>query len=203
MVHEIYAQPKATQKLLDDSFVNIEEWISSQLVQAFSRSENHAFINGDGVNKPKGILSYGPEIQRIESEEDDFVTFNDLLNLINSLDDDFQKNASFLMNRRTLATIQKIQDRDGRFIWQPSMSDKAPSTLLGVPVICCSDMPIIEAGKSVVALADFKQAYKIVDRHGISIMKDPYTEKPFTKFYATKRVGGDVVNYNAIKLLSI
>jgi HK97 family phage major capsid protein len=203
MVHEIYAQPKATQKLLDDSFVNIEEWISSQLVQAFARAENDAFINGDGINKPKGILSYGDEVEKIESEEDDGVTFIDLVNLINALDEDYQKNASFLMNKRTLATIQKLQDRDGRFIWQPSMSDKSPSTLLGIPVICCSDMPAIEAGKSVVAIADFKQAYKIVDRHGISIMKDPYTEKPFTKFYATKRVGGDVIDSSAIKLLAI
>ncbi|MDX1924151.1 MAG: phage major capsid protein [Rickettsiaceae bacterium] len=200
MIHEVYAQPKATQKLLDDSFVNIEEWITSQLVQSFAAKENEAFIHGDGENKPKGILSYD-EIERVGVRESGLIAIEDLLNLLNSLPERYQPNATFLMNRRVYAALQMIRDANGRFIIQPSLSEKAPSTLFGIPVVLESNMPFCEAGKSVVAIADFKQAYKIVDRHGIMIMKDPYTEKPFTKFYATKRLGGEVVNHDAIKLL--
>lgn len=202
MVHEIYAQPKATQRLLDDSFVNIENWITEQLVQSFAKKENTAFISGDGNDKPKGILSYDT-IQRVDAEANDAVTVNDILKLINSLDETYQKNASFLMNRRTLATIQNITDSLGRNIWQGSISEKLPDTIFGIPVFCSSDMPTIAENASVIALADFKETYKIVDRHGIMVMKDPYTEKPFTKFYATKRVGGEVINQEAIKFLKM
>lgn len=107
------------------------------------------------------------------------------------------------MNRSTLSNIQKIQDTNGRFIWQPSISESTPETLFGIPVVCCSEMPNIMIDACPVAIADFKAAYKIVDRSGISIMRDPYTEKPFVKFYSVKRVGGDVVDANAIKLLKI
>ncbi len=198
-VHELYSQPKATQRLLDDAFVNIDEWLTEQLVQTFAREENNAFINGDGENKPKGFLRYD-EIERVEIE-DDRISPADLINLLNSLSEIYHQNASFLMHRRTLATIQKMQDNVGRFIWQPAIADKMPETIFGIPVYCSNHMPIPEEGASAIALGDFKAGYKIVDRIGISIMRDPYTEKPFTKFYATKRVGGDVVDHEAIKVL--
>lgn len=200
-VHEVYAQPKATQRLLDDAFVNIESWLTKQIVEAFSMAENIAFILGDGANKPKGFLAYFDEIGKTKVEEEGVLKANDLINLQNSLDDRYHGNASFLMNRKTLALIQQIKDENGRFIWQPSFSEKTPETIFGIPVHCSSDMPAPEAGKAAIALGDFKAGYKIVDRQGISLVKDPYTEKPFIKFYATKRVGGDVVDLSAIKLL--
>ncbi|MDX2050658.1 MAG: phage major capsid protein [Rickettsiaceae bacterium] len=201
-VHEIYAQPKATQRLLDDAFVNIENWITSQLVQSFAEKENQAFVSGDGVNKPKGFLKC-EDVAKLKVTEAGKVSFDDILNLINSLEENYQSNAAFLMNRRTLAALRSIKDANGRFVLQPSISQAYPNTLFGIPVFCASEMPLLEAGKTPVAIADFKKGYKIVDRQGITIMKDPYTEKPFIKFYATKRVGGDVIDPRAIKLLEV
>ena len=202
-VHEVYSQPKATQRLLDDSFMNIESWLIDQIVCSFVAAENAAFINGDGVNKPRGFLTYEEAIEKVSVEEEGEVKALDLINLLNSLGDRYHANASFLMNRRTLSLIQKIQDENGRFIWQPSLSDKMPETIFGIDVYCSSDMPVPEVGNAIIALGDFKAGYKIVDRQGISLMKDPFTEKPFVKFYATKRVGGDVIDLSAIKLLTL
>ena len=201
-VHEVYSQPKATQRLVDDNVVNFDSWLTSQLVESFARAENKAFISGDGNEKPKGFLTYD-EIERVAATDAGKIAAVDLLNLLTKLDETYHANASFLMNRRTLAEIQKITDADGRFIWQPSLSEKMPATIFGIPVYCSNDMPEPAQGKSVIALADFKRAYKIVDRSGMSLMKDPFTEKPFIKFYSTKRVGGDVVDLKAIKLLKI
>lgn len=201
-VHELYAQPKATQKLLDDSEINISSWLTSRLSDSFVRAENNAFIHGDGENKPKGILSYADYvIEQKEVKEEGKISFEDLLDFMNILDEGYLSKASFLMHRSTLLEIQKLKDTNGRFLWQPSLTSGAPGHLLGLPVYTSSDMPIFEAGKIAVAMADFKEAYKIVDRSDISIMRDPFTEKPFVKFYSVKRVGGDVVNTNSIKLL--
>lgn len=204
LVHELYAQPKATQRLLDDSFMDIENWLTEKLVETFVAAENKAFVKGDGNNKPKGFLTYSSDkIEQVKSEVAQKVSLNDLVNLINSLEEPYIANATFIMNRRTLAELQKIKDENGRFIWQPSLSEKFADTILGIPIFCCNEMPTIEKDSLVIALADLKAGYKIVDRQGINIMKDPYTEKPFVKFYATKRVGGDVINCDAIKLLKI
>jgi HK97 family phage major capsid protein len=201
-VHELYAQPKATQKLLDDSEINITSWLSSRLADSFLRAENKAFINGDGDNKPKGILSYvDTEIEQRSVAEEGKITFEDILDFTNILDETYLSKASFLMHRSSLLEIQKLKDNNGRFLWQPSLTSTIPGNIFGIPVYTSSDMPIFEAGKVAIAMADFSEAYKIVDRSDISIMRDPFTEKPFVKFYSVKRVGGDVVNTNAIKLL--
>ncbi len=123
-----------------------------------------------------------------------------LMKLINSLDEGYIANASFIMNRKTLSLIQGLKDEEGRFIWNQSLADPLQQTIFGIPVIISSHMPDVETGKLAIALGDFKSAYKIVDRAGINLMRDPYTEKPFVKFYAVKRVGGDVVNPSAVKL---
>ncbi len=203
-VHELYAQPKATQKLLDDSAINLESWLSERLRDSFVRAENESFINGDGDNKPHGILSYGNgDIQRVDVATEGELVVADILKLMNALDEDYLSNATFLMNRSTLSEIQKLEDDNGRFLWQPAISEAIAETLFGIPIVCSSNMPKFEGGKLGIALADFKSAYKIVDRAGISIMRDPFTEKPFVKFYSVKRVGADVVNYDAIKLLKV
>ncbi|WP_375327535.1 phage major capsid protein [Candidatus Tisiphia endosymbiont of Nemotelus uliginosus] len=197
-VHELYAQPKASQTLINDSAIRVDNWLIECLRDSFVKAENDAFINGDGKKKPKGILS------KDHNKIDKFnmgssVSVEGLLDLINLLDADYLANASFLMHRSTLSEIQKLQDNNGRFIWQPSLSDSLKQTIFGIPVICCSEMMTIKPGNIAIALGDFRAVYKIVDRSGINIMRDPYTDKPFVKFYAVKRVGGDVINQRAIK----
>lgn len=200
-VNEIYAQPKATQRLINDESVNFSEWLTSQIIESFSRVENTAFINGDGDNKPKGILSYDDEISILDAEEKENISVLDLIKLINSLDDFYHEDAAFLMNRRTFAAIQNLKDDEGRHIWQNILGDKVNDRIMGFPVYCTSDMPALAEDAKSIVFGSFKQGYKIVDREGINIMKDPFTEKPFVKFYATKRVGGDVIDFQAFKIL--
>lgn len=202
--HELYAQPKASQRLLDDTEVDVQKWLMDQIVSTFIELEDASFINGDGENCPKGILKYGADkITQVEVKKKKEIAILDLLNLINSLDEAYLANACFIMHRKTLASIQNLQDNNGRFIWQPALSTSKLDSLFGIPVLCSSHMPMMEETNLAVALGDFKSAYTIVDKKNIALMRDPYTEKPFVKFYATKRVGGDVVNVNAIKLLKL
>jgi HK97 family phage major capsid protein len=195
-VHELYAQPKATQKLLDDAAINLEQWLLERLSDSFIAAENDAFIRGDGENKPRGILSYGTQaITTVSLQSANII--DGLLGLINSLDEEYLAGATFLMNRLTLNEIQKLRDENGRFIWQHSLSDSLTQTIFGIPVVCCAEIPDMKSKKPAIILADFKEAYKIVDRKDINVMRDPYTQKPFVKFYAVKRVGGDVINTKA------
>ncbi len=197
-IHELYAQPKASQTLLSDAAIRIDNWLIDCLRDSFVKAENEAFIHGDGKKKPKGILSTDHnKIERFDMGSE--INVEKLLDLINLLDEEYLANASFLMHRSTLSEIQKLQDNNGRFIWQQSLSDSLKQTIFGIPVICCSEMMRIKPGNIAVALGDFKVAYKIVDRSGINIMRDPFTDKPFVKFYAVKRMGADVINQRAIK----
>lgn len=194
--HELYAQPKATQSIMDDSEINIENWLVGRLTDRFVQLENEAFISGDGDNKPFGLLR-NEEIERVEVGAE--VNSDILLNLINELEEEYLSNATFLMNRKTLSAIQGLKDETGRFIWQQSLSDPLKQTIFGVPVMISAHMPNIADNALSIALGDFKSAYKIVDRSNINLVRDPYTDKPYVKFYAVKRVGGDVVNPVAIK----
>ncbi len=197
LVHELYAQPKATQALIDDSAIQIEDWLVKCLINSFIKIENAAFINGSGEKQPKGILHDDHKIKNIDVGD---IKLQDLLlNLINDLDEEYLTNASFLMNRTTLSAIQQLKDETGRFIWQQTFTESLSHTIFGIPVVCCAEMPSIEVGKCAIAFGDFDSAYKIVDRSGVNIMRDQYTEKPFVKFYTVKRVGGDVVNPEALR----
>jgi HK97 family phage major capsid protein len=200
LVHELYAQPMATQRLIDDSSIDMYSWISQRLSEYFSRIENYAFIHGDGDNKPKGILTE-QNVKVVKTAKKTTISIEDILKLMNELGEYYMNNASFVMHRSTLSYIQTLKDATGRFIWQPSYNDQKPQTLFGIPLYCCEDMPTMAEDKKVIALGDFKSGYKIVDRQGINIMRDPYTHKPFVKFYAVKRVGGEVIQPAAIKLL--
>lgn len=208
-VFEIFAQPAATQKLIDDSFINIEKWLAEKLINSFSKLEDNAFMHGDGVNCPRGILTYNDgkewgKIEQIKSGNENGIDQDALFNLYFALKSQYSNKASFLMNRSTIHAIRTLKDKtSGRYLWNPSLASENPDTLIGLPIYEASDMPGIEKGNLSIALADFKAAYKIVDRTGIRVMRDPYTFKPFVKFYTTKRVGGDVINFEAIKLLSI
>lgn len=206
--HELYAQPNATQKLIDDAAIDIEAWIAEKVGSIFATMENTAFISGDGSGKPKGILGYSAgtsygQVEQIVSGTSAVVTFDGLIKMAGALKEEYLRNATFLVNRSNIQALRMIKDTAGQYIWQPSLALGTPDTLLGIPVRQASDMPVAAANSLSVALADFKRAYKIVDRLGIRILRDPFTAKPFVKFYTTKRVGGDVVNFEAIKLLKL
>ena len=194
--HELYAQPKATQSIMDDAEINLDSWLVERLVDSFIKKENEAFITGDGNNKPHGLLR-NQNIAQIDVRAT--VDPEMFLELISALDEAHLSNASFLMNRKTLSAVQSLKDQTGRFIWQQSLSGPLKQTIFGIPVVVCSHMPDVAEDSLSVAFGDFRAAYKVVDRSGISLVRDPYTDKPFIKFYAVKRVGGDVVNPVALK----
>jgi HK97 family phage major capsid protein len=207
-VFEIFAQPKATQKLVDDSAVDIESWISNKVADVFSRRESTAFVTGNGVSQPRGFLTYAAgtswgQVEQVNSGTSAVVTADSLIRLYYSLKEAYAKQANFLINRSVVQSIRLLKDTTNQYIWQPGLAAGAPDTLMGVPVKLASDMPVAAANSLSVAVGDFKSAYVIVDRIAIRILRDPFTEKPFVKFYTTKRVGGDVTNFEAIKLLKL
>lgn len=206
-VHEMYAKPRATQKLLDDSAINVEKWLSDSIAHRLCAVENHAFLFGDGHNKPTGILSYetGDEatwgtFKHVEFDEDNII--DNLIDMFAGIKGKYLDGACWLLSRSTLAHLRKLKDQDGRHIWQPSLDAKTPSLLLGYPVELCDDMPALGSEESPsVIFGNFAQAYQIVDRQGVSVLRDPYSAKPHVEFYTTKRVGGDVVNFEALTML--
>ena len=213
-VHEQYAEPRATQKLLDDSMFNVEEWLSLKIAERLTRMENEAFVNGNGVKKPRGFMTYAagqPSASTFSVIEQiptggagGFASSSPgdaLINLVYSLKSAYRENAVFMMKRSTLAEVRKLKDGQGNYLWQPDFQQKNGGTLVGFNVVEAEDMPSIAAGSLSIAFGDFNAGYQIVDRQGIRILRDSFTAKPYVKFYTTKRVGGDVVNFEAIKLL--
>jgi HK97 family phage major capsid protein len=200
-VHELYVQPKVTQKLIDDPMVDVEEWLSKKLVNSFVVQENKAFISGDGVGKPRGILSYS-NIEKVESSVKDF-NADKVLELFFSIKEIYADDTKFLMSRDALQKIRTLKDKNGQYLWHPNLSQNGKSTLFGVDVKVSTDMPKLEVDQLPIAFGNFNHAYQIVDRGVMRVLRDPFTNKPFVKFYTTKRVGGDVVNFDSIKLLKI
>lgn len=210
---EIYANPAATQKLLDDSSLNIEQWLADEVATVFNEAEGDAFINGNGVEKPKGILGYTTVTNAsyawgkigfiATGASSTFTNVDKLIDLQQALKATYQPGAVFLMNTSTQGTVRKFKDGEGNYIWQLGLKEGAPNLLLGKPVVIDDNMPSIASNKYPIAYANFKRAYLIVDRFGIRVLRDPYTNKPYIHFYTTKRVGGGVVMYEAIKLLKV
>jgi HK97 family phage major capsid protein len=206
---ELYAQPQATQKLVDDASINIEEWVARKVADKMARLEATAFIGGNGTSQPKGILTYTAgtsfgQIQQVNSGTSAVVTADSLVQLYYALKDEYARNATFLMHRTTVQAVRLLKEATtNQYLWQPGLSAGTPDSLLGVPVALAADMPVPAAASLSVAIADFKRAYLIVDRIGIRTLRDPFTSKPFVKFYTTKRVGGEVVNTDAVKLLKL
>ena len=197
-LHELYAQPEISKIHLEDSFIDLEKWLIDNLVDAFSRTENTAFISGNGTSQPLGILEVGTDIERIRVEKLDY---DAIVKLLYSLHEYYATKASFLMHRSTLQEIRSLKSKSGQYLLQAGPNGEE---IFGIPVYQTSDMPLVtKRGSGIIALADFKSAYRIVENKDIRILRDPYTEKKFVKFYTTKRVGGNVVNAAAIKLLSI
>jgi HK97 family phage major capsid protein len=204
-VHEMYAQPKATQKLLEDASVDIEAWLANKIGQRFGRLEATAFVSGNGVKKPRGFLTYPSgtargQIEQVISGHATALTFDGLIRLTTALKEEYAAGASFLMRRASIGDVLLLKDGNGQYIWRTDNQAGKPSILLGYPVYQAADLAAVGAGALAVAFGNFRQGYTIVDRLGISTLRDPFTAKPFVQFYTRKRVGGDVTNFEAIKL---
>jgi HK97 family phage major capsid protein len=210
--HELYAKPKATQKLLDDASINMEAWLASKVAEKFARDEANAFVVGNGVNKPRGFLTF-PSGTTLPGTIERFDTGVNgafaaapnggdvLINALYGLKQQYRANATWFMNRATLKLTRKLKDTDGAYLWSPGIAAGQPASLLGYPVASFEDMPDPATDSLSIAVGDMREAYQIVDRLGIRTLRDPYSAKPYVEFYTTKRVGGDVVNFEAIKLI--
>jgi HK97 family phage major capsid protein len=211
---ELYAMPAATATLLDDSAVNIDEWIAQEVELTFAVQEGAAFVNGDGTNKPKGFLSYDTvanaswtwgKIGTVASGSDGaFPSSNPsdkLVDLIYAVNAGYRQNGSFVMNRKTQSAIRKFKDTAGGYLWQPPAQASGRATLMTFPVVEAEDMPDIASDSLSIAFGDFRRGYLVVDRQGVRVLRDPYSAKPYVLFYTTKRVGGGVQDFDAIKLM--
>lgn len=204
-VHELTAQPKMTQKMIDDDQVDHEAWLAELLSDILLAQEDNAFFNGDGVNKPVGILSYpdGTDSESIERVNASAITFESLLQLQASLDGRYEKGGetAFITSKQNLATIRSIKDSSGRYIWTPGALIGKNDCIFGTPIYASSEMNT--SNGDAVIYGNLRKGYQIVDRADIKIQRDPYSSKPFVVYFATKRVGGDVIDTKAIKVLKI
>ncbi|WP_421729745.1 phage major capsid protein [Brevundimonas sp.] len=211
---DLYASPAATQSLLDDAMINLDEWLASEVEDAFAAQETQAFVNGDGTNKPKGFLGYTMvadashawgQIGYVASgSAGAFPTTtptDKLLDLIYAPKAQYRPNGRFVMNRKTVSTVRKFKDADGNYIWSPATRAGETASLLGYAVTEIETMPDIAANSASIAFGDFQRGYLIVDRAGVRVLRDPYSAKPYVLFYTTKRVGGGVQNFDAIKVM--
>jgi len=211
---ELYAQPAATATLLEDSAVNIDEWLAGEVEQVFATQEGAAFVNGDGTNKPKGFLQYttvaeaswawtkiGYVATGTAGAFDPDAPIDAVIDLVYALKAGYRQNATFVMNRKTQAAVRKLKDADGQYLWQPPTQANGHASLLNYSIVEAEDMPDIAANAFAIAFGDFKRGYLVVDRQGVRVLRDPFTAKPYVLFYTTKRVGGGVQDFDAIKLL--
>lgn len=212
---ELYANPSATQAMLDDAQFDVEAWLAGEIAMEFAKAEGAAFVNGSGTNRPKGFLQYGTAatsdatrafgtLQYVASgAAGDFAANpqDRLIDLVQALRGPYRQGAVFVMNATTLSRIRKLKTSDGAFLWAPSLAAGQPATLLGYPVIEAEDMPDIAANSLSIAFGNFRAGYLIAERTETAILRDPYSNKPYVNFYATKRIGGCVSNSEAIKLM--
>jgi len=211
---ELYAMPAASQTLLDDSIVDIEQWLADEVQTEFAVQESAAFVSGNGTSAPKGFLSYtiaeesvraSGELGYVATGVDGAFAASDpsdiLLDLIYTPKQSFRANGRFVMNRSVVGQLRKFKDADGNYLWAPNSEPGEPARLLGYPVTEAEDMPDIASNSHSVAFGDFRRGYLIVDRVGVRVLRDPYSAKPYVLFYTTKRVGGGVQDFDAIKFL--
>jgi HK97 family phage major capsid protein len=209
-LHELSALPKASQRLLDDAAFDIEGWLAGRIADKFARAEAGAFINGDGIDKPKGILAHASvdndvwawgNLGYVPSGVAGEVTPEAIVDVVYALGAQYRANATFVMNSKTAGLVRKLKDMDGRFLWSDGLAAGEPARLMGYPVLIAEDMPDAGADEMAMAFGDFAAGYTIAERPDLRILRDPFSAKPHVLFYATKRVGGDVSDFAAIKLL--
>lgn len=211
---DLYANPAATQALLDDAMVDLDEWLAAEVEDAFAAQETQAFVGGDGVNKPKGFLTYPTvadagqawgQIGYVASgAAGGFAATSPadrLIDLVYAPKAQYRPNGRFVMNRKTVSAVRKFKDADGNYIWQPATRLGDTASLLGYPVTEIETMPDMAAHSLSIAFGDFQRGYLIVDRAGVRVLRDPYSAKPYVLFYTTKRVGGGVQNFDAVKVM--
>ena len=214
---ELYANPAASQAMLDDAAFDLESWLANEISVEFARAEGAAFINGSGTNQPRGFL--GAPTSAVADATRPFGTLQftatgnattlgtspelRLIDLVHTLKAGHRQGASWVMNAATLAEVRKLKATDGSFLWQPGIAAGQPDRLIGYPVVEAADMPDIAANAFPIAFGNFRNGYLIAERNATSILRDPFTNKPFVHFYAVKRVGGQVLDSEAIKLLRI
>ena len=210
-LHELSALPKASQRLLDDSAFDIEGWLAQRIADKFARSEAAAFVNGDGVDKPKGFVTY-PQVDNgvwtwgnigyvPTGAAGDIGSADAMIDLVYALGAEYRAGATFVMNSKTAGLVRKLKDADGRFLWSDGLAAGEPARLLGYPVLIAEDMPDAGAGATPIAFGDFAAGYTVAERPDLRVLRDPFSAKPHVLFYATKRVGGAVSDFAAIKLL--
>ncbi len=210
-VHEMYAKPKVTQKLLDDALWNVESWLQEKVSSKFSRIESAAFVKGNGVLKPKGFLAYeqhtdadtfhfGKIYTPVSSTIGSF-TADDILDLIGDFKEAYEAGLVIQIHRTALKTLRKLKDLQGQYLWGMGVNGLRDSAFAGIPVRLSSDLEPLANGSRSIAIGDFRQGYQIVDRFGVRVLRDPFTAKPNVLFYSTKRVGGGVKNFEAIKVI--
>lgn len=213
-LHELSALPKASQRLLDDSAFDVENWLAQRIADKFSRSEAQAFISGDGIDKPTGFLSHPKVDDEIwawgslgyipTGAVGDFRASDPadaIVDLVYALGARYRANGTFVMNSKTAGTVRKMKDADGRFLWSDGLAAGEPARLMGYPVLVVEDMPDIAPDAFALAFGDFRAGYTVAERPDLRILRDPFSAKPHVLFYATKRIGGDVSDFSAIKLL--
>lgn len=211
---EIYANPAATQQILEDAEIDLEAWLADEVETEFAYQEGLAFVAGNGTNKPAGFLTYVTgaanagthplgAIELKTAASATAVTADELLDLVYMLPTERTQNARFTLNRSTLGRIRKLKDGEGNYIWQPSFQAGEPATLLGYPTTEMAAMPNVAAGAVPIAFGDFRRGYLILDRRAKVVLRDPYTNKPYVHFYTTKRVGGGVQDPTALKALKM
>lgn len=213
-LHELSALPKASQRLLDDSAFDIEAWLAARIAEKFARAEAAAFVAGDGMDKPNGFLTH-PIVDESgwawgslgyvpTGTNGGFATgapADAIVDLVYALGAEYRAGATFVMNSKTAGTVRKIKDGDGRFLWSDGLAAGEPARLLGYPVLIAEDMPDIGTDTTAIAFGDFHAGYTVAERPDLRILRDPFSAKPNVLFYATKRIGGDVSDFAAIKLL--
>lgn len=205
-VHIMYAKPRATQQLLEDSGINAERWLADKVAERFSRGEAASFVTGDGIGKPRGFLTYPSgtsygQVEQVNMGAAAALTADGFTDVKYAMTEYYLERGTWLMNRTTVQAAMKLKDGQGNYLWKPSMIASDPtSAILNLPVRMSTTMPTVAANALSVVLADWKESYLIVDRLGITVQRDPYTVKPFIEFYTRKRVGGDLVNYESMKI---
>lgn len=217
-VNEQFANPAATQRILDDAVVNVEAWLATKTGDILGRTENGAFVTGDGIGKPRGFTAYTTAatadatrawgvFEHVNTgQASGFLTTASgpdcLLDLIGAFKAVYiNGNTAWYANRAAITAVRKLKDQQGMYLWQPGLQLGQPQTLLTFPVRLMQDMPALASGSLSMALGDMSQAYQIVQRAGITTLRDPFTNKPYVHFYSTARVGGAAIDFEALKFL--
>jgi HK97 family phage major capsid protein len=213
-LYELSALPKASQRLLDDTAFDMEGWLAARIADKFTRAEASAFVNGNGSDKPTGFMTHTKvadaswawdSLGYIATGTDGDFDPNDpadaIVDLVYALGARYRANGTFVMNSKTAGAVRKLKDGDGRFLWSDGLAAGEPARLMGYPVLIAEDMPDIASDACAIAFGDFNAGYTVAERPDLRVLRDPFSAKPHVLFYATKRVGGDVTDFAAIKLL--